>query len=150
MKQATPRALKCRAVAAGGGLLVACNSLQSMCAEVNDRPDEVTAAEIISGMNHGDDFKSLEQHMVQEARTRREQDVPSSSMEIQSQQWTMLGVAGGGTVGGVQFSGKQCFEKAVGLNDKSPAAWTHLGVEESGTRRLGRLPKVDAFSGGRD
>ena len=150
MKQAISRALKCRAAAAGGGLLVACNSLPSMCAEVNDRPDEVTAAERISGMNssvlnrvnNGDDFKSLEQLMAQEARTRLEQDVLSSSMEIQSQHWTMLGVAGGGTVGGVQYSGKQCFEKAVGLNDKSPAAWTHLGVEEGGTPRLGRLPDV--------
>merc|ERR1712086_815714 len=126
--------LKYRAAAAGGGLLIAYNSLPSLCAEVNDRRHGPT----------GNRDETFQQMFVKLAEKELEQDPQVRSEESQAEAWTALGVAGGATVGGVHYSGKQCFDNAVKLNAKSPATWTHLGIEQGTapnlTTRLNRLP----------
>merc|ERR1712086_532049 len=126
--------LKYRAAAAGGGLLIAYNSLPSLCAEVNDRRHGPT----------GNRDETFQQMFVKLAQKELEQDPQVRSEESQAEAWTALGVAGGATVEGVHYSGKQCFDKAVKLNAKSPATWTHLGIEQGAAPKLEHTPQQTA------
>merc|ERR1712086_1114592 len=114
--------LKYRAAAAGGGLLIAYNSLPSLCAEVNDRRHGPT----------GNRDETFQQMFVKLAQKELEQDPQVRSEESQAEAWTALGVAGGATVGGVHYSGKQCFEKALELDPTYLYAWTYLGISGGG------------------
>jgi len=47
--------------------------------------------------------------------------------------WFNFGAKGGGTVGGVRYSDKDCYMKALELDPKFPNAWLNLGATGGGT-----------------
>merc|ERR1712166_650947 len=122
--------LKYRAAAAGGGMLVAYNSLPSLCAEVNDRRHGPT----------GNRDETFQQMFVKLAQKELEQD-PQVRSEESPATWTHLGIEQGAAPKlehtpqqtSEQYSQTQCFEKALELDPTYLYAWTYLGVSGGGT-----------------